>query len=202
MKLQLNWSSSMFGTDFYHLVASFVIYSILGWLVESIYMSICNKKLTNRGLAKGPFCPIYGFGATLGSLILKPFAGSYMALYISGAVIATAFEYFVGVLMIKFLGALWWDYDEKPYNYKGIICLESTLAWGFYAIGVVKFLNGFITRIVDRIEPSKMIAFMEIVFVIAVFDYTVKMVNIFHEPIVNTKDKVVKAYRNFHDRWF
>ena len=65
MKLQLNWSSSMFGTDFYHLVASFVIYSILGWLVESIYMSICNKKLTNRGLAKGPFVLFMGLGQPL-----------------------------------------------------------------------------------------------------------------------------------------
>ena len=125
-----------------------------------------------------------------------------MAIYLIGAIVATAFEYIVGVLMIKFLGALWWDYNEKPYNYKGIICLESTLAWGFYAIGVVKFLNGFIMRTIDKIEPSKMIAFMEIVFVIAVFDYTVKMFSIFHEPIVNTKEKVVKAYRNFHDRWF
>ena len=187
MKLQLNWSSSMFGTDFYHLVASFVIYSILGWLVESIYMSICNKKLTNRGLAKGPFCPIYGFGATLGSLILKPFAGSYMALYISGAIIATAFEYFVGVLMIKFLGALWWDYDNKPYNYKGIICLESTLAWGFYAIGVVEFLNKFLFKTVEKFEPSKVIIFMEVVLAIAVVDYIFRGISIARGKISGEK---------------
>ena len=51
------WTKEMFGTDVYHLVAAFIIYSMLGWLVESIYMSICNKKLTNRGFGKGPFCP-------------------------------------------------------------------------------------------------------------------------------------------------
>ena len=49
------WTKEMFGTDVYHLVAAFIIYSMLGWLVESIYMSICNKKLTNRGFGKGPF---------------------------------------------------------------------------------------------------------------------------------------------------
>ncbi|MDE5748781.1 MAG: putative ABC transporter permease, partial [Acetatifactor sp.] len=54
------WTKEMFGTDFYHLIAAFIVYSMLGWLVESIYMSFCNKKLTNRGFAKGPFCPIYG----------------------------------------------------------------------------------------------------------------------------------------------
>ena len=56
------WTKEMFGTDVYHLIAAFIVYSMLGWLVESIYMSFCNKKLTNRGFAKGPFCPIYGFG--------------------------------------------------------------------------------------------------------------------------------------------
>ena len=60
------WTKELFGTDIYHLVTAFVIYSILGWLVESIYMSFCNKKITNRGFAKGPFCPIYGFGAVIG----------------------------------------------------------------------------------------------------------------------------------------
>ena len=47
-------------TDLYHFVQWFIIYSFLGWLVESIYMSICNRKLTNRGFAFSPFCPIYG----------------------------------------------------------------------------------------------------------------------------------------------
>ncbi len=150
----------MFGTDFYHIVASFVIYSILGWFVESVYMSFCNKKITNRGFAKGPFCPIYGFGATFGNILMQPFAGSYMAVYLVGAVVATIFEYLVGVMMIKVLGDLWWDYNDKPYNFKGIICLESSIAWGFYAIGVVKFLNGFILRTIDKFDQSKVIVFL------------------------------------------
>ena len=41
------------GTDIYHLIACFIIYSIGGWVIESIYMSICNKKLTNRGFEIG-----------------------------------------------------------------------------------------------------------------------------------------------------
>ena len=62
------WDIQLFGMDLYHLVAAFVLYSMIGWLVESIYMSICEKKITNRGFARGPFCPIYGVGA-LGAVI-------------------------------------------------------------------------------------------------------------------------------------
>ena len=66
------WNYEILGTDIYHLLAAFVLYSILGWALESTYMSFCNHKLTNRGFGKGPFCPIYGFGGVLGYLILSP----------------------------------------------------------------------------------------------------------------------------------
>ena len=57
------WNRIIFGIDGYEVVMWFLTYSMMGWLVESIYMSFCNHKITNRGFAKGPFCPIYGFGA-------------------------------------------------------------------------------------------------------------------------------------------
>lgn len=202
MILNLDWSSPVLGTDFYHITVSFVLYSILGWFVESVYMSFCNKKITNRGFAKGPFCPIYGFGATLGCIALNPFKQSFMAVYLIGGILATVFEYFAGVLMIKALGALWWDYNNKPYNYKGIICLESSIAWGFYAIGVVEYLNDFIFGIVDKISNMHMIVFCEIALTLAVIDYIIRLSHIFHEPIDNAKERVVAVYRNFHDRWF
>ena len=95
------WTREIFGTDVYHLVSAFIIYSMLGWLVESIYMSFCNKKLTNRGFAKSPFCPIYGFGAVIGYLVLCPLQKNLFQLYLTGAVMATVFEFLVGKLMLS-----------------------------------------------------------------------------------------------------
>ena len=40
------WTTEIFGTDIYHLIAAFVVYSMLGWLVESIYMSFCNRTVS------------------------------------------------------------------------------------------------------------------------------------------------------------
>ena len=126
------------------IIECFVIYSILGWFVESVYMSICEKKITNRGFGFGPFCPIYGFGATIGAVILSPFRGSYVILYLVSAISATTFELIVGRLMQLSLGDFWWDYTKKPFNYDGIICLESTLGWGLYGIIVVKWLHPYV----------------------------------------------------------
>jgi len=162
------------------LVAAFVIYSMLGWLIESIYMSFCNRKLTNRGFGRGPFCPIYGFGGVCCYLILSPLRGNYLAIYFIGAALATIFEYLVGIGMIKFLGALWWDYNEKPFNYKGILCLESTIAWGFYAIGIVHYVHDFIYRMIDSVEMRVGIIFIQVILCLLVVDYIIRLLEVFH----------------------
>ncbi|MFQ9802231.1 MAG: putative ABC transporter permease [Clostridia bacterium] len=55
--------------------------------------------------------------------------------------------------MIYLFGSFWWDYSAKPFNYKGILCLESTLAWGVLAIVIVNFFHGFLVRTVASIIP-------------------------------------------------
>ena len=48
----------------------FVIYSILGWVYETILCSVKQKRFINRGFLNGPYCPIYGCGAVLDILLL------------------------------------------------------------------------------------------------------------------------------------
>ena len=177
------WSRELFGTDVYHLITAFVIYSMIGWLVESIYMSICNKKITNRGFAKGPFCPIYGFGAVLGNLLLTPFKFNPVLLYFVAAFLATSFEYIVGLGMIKFLGELWWDYNDKFMNYKGIICLESTIAWGFYGIGICYFLNDFLYGILDTWDSAIVTKVVMVILFIVIIDYIFQLAKVFDKDL-------------------
>lgn len=143
------YSVSIQDLDLYHIVSVFFIYSILGWVVESIYMSICNKKLTNRGFIKGPICPIYGGSATVIYFLLYPLKGNYIAIYFVGVIVSTAIEYFVAQIMLYIFGEVWWDYNEKPFNYKGIICLESSIAWGFYCVMLFGFLQKISMAFVD-----------------------------------------------------
>ena len=143
------WTRTLFNTDLYHIVHWFLIYSILGWIVESIYMSVCNKKLTNRGFVKGPICPIYGVGALTVYFLLRPFSGDYFLLYVLGCAIPTALEYLTAQLMLSVFGEVWWDYSEKPYNYKGILCLESSIVWGFYTVLLFVFLQRGVEAIVN-----------------------------------------------------
>ncbi|MDE6607531.1 MAG: putative ABC transporter permease, partial [Lachnospiraceae bacterium] len=186
----------------YHLVSAFIIYSILGWLVESIYMSFCNRKLTNRGFARGPFCPIYGFGGVLGYLILHPLHKNLVALYIVGALLATAFEVLVGKFMIRALGELWWDYNEKPCNYKGIICLESTVAWGFYAVIIITFLHGKIIGFIDRYDLDFGIIACRIILLLVAVDYCIQLYKALHVQLKAQREKLIDKYQTFKARWY
>jgi len=196
------WTREIFGTDVYHLVAAFLIYSMLGWLVESIYMSICNRKLTNRGFSKGPFCPIYGFGAVVGYLILHPLAGSYVKLYLVGALLATIFEFIVGKLMIRLFGELWWDYNEKPCNYKGIICLESTVAWGFYAVIIIMFLNSKVMGFIDYYSYETGLRACKIVLAVATVDFMYHLLAALHIDIRKYSEKLADRYHAFKARLY
>ena len=143
------WTRGILGTDLYHIVQWFLIYSMLGWLVESIYMSVCNRKLTNRGFMRGPMCPIYGLGALTVYFLLRPVCHNIFLLYFSGALVATSLEYVTAKIMLRIFGEVWWDYSQKPFNYKGILCLESTIAWGFYTLGLFLFLHKGVEYIVN-----------------------------------------------------
>ena len=145
------WNRIIFGIDGYEVVMWFLTYSMMGWLVESIYMSFCNHKITNRGFAKGPFCPIYGFGALPVFFILRPYSDNSILLFFLGSFLATTLEFLTALVMKRIFGEIWWDYHEKPFNYRGIICLESSIAWGFYTLFLFMFLQNIVAAFVAMI---------------------------------------------------
>lgn len=145
------WNRIIFGIDGYEVVMWFLTYSMMGWLVESIYMSFCNHKITNRGFAKGPFCPIYGFGALTVFFILCPYSDNSILLFFLGSFLATTLEFLTALVMKRIFGEIWWDYHEKPFNYRGIICLESSIAWGFYTLFLFMFLQNIVAAFVAMI---------------------------------------------------
>lgn len=145
------WNRIIFGIDGYEVVMWFLTYSMMGWLVESIYMSFCNHKITNRGFAKGPFCPIYGFGVLTVFFVLRPYSDNSILLFFLGSFLATTLEFLTALVMKRIFGEIWWDYHEKPFNYRGIICLESSIAWGFYTLFLFMFLQNIVAAFVAMI---------------------------------------------------
>lgn len=129
------------GMNISQLVVWFFIYSFFGWAMECVVIRKEKGYWENRGFAKLPFCVIYGFGTFIALNIFKPIQDNVVLLYVAGAIGATMFEYLTALLMGKLFGEVWWDYSDKKFNYKGVLCLESTIGWGFLALFIFGFLN-------------------------------------------------------------
>ena len=115
----------------------FIIYSLIGYIAECIFVSVENKKPTNRGFLCGPICPIYGVGGLLMAFFLKDYKGDYIALFVLGALLATVIEYITGWALEKLFHNKWWDYSKNKFNVNGRICLLNAVLFGIGAIAVV-----------------------------------------------------------------
>ena len=153
-----------FGLTFYEgvhssadVVNAFFVYSFCGWVMECFVIRRETGRWENRGFVHLPLCIIYGFGAMIGYAMLQPISHNYVLLYLAGSFLATVFEYLTGRLMLRLFGRLWWDDSHKPLNYHGILCLESTVAWGAIAVLVFALVHrmvfGLVTRVPDPAAP-------------------------------------------------
>lgn len=126
----------------------FFIYCFFGWIFESTYVSLCKHRFVNRGFMRGPFLPLYGSGAILMLFVSIPVENHLVLVYLAGCIAATALEYVTGVCMEKLFKVRYWDYSKQKFNYKGQICLSSTLAWGGLTIFLLKVIHPPIERFV------------------------------------------------------
>lgn len=142
------------GLSFYYIISWFFIYSFLGWVWESAYVSIKSRKLVNRGFVNGPLCTIYGAGAVTIYLILRPLRENLALLYLGGVVVATALEYITGWIMETVFHTRWWDYSDKKFNLHGYISLASSLLWGVFSVLLFKLLQPFVSWITSLYPQS------------------------------------------------
>ena len=123
----------------YDYLLYFLVFSFLGWCAEVVFYIFKTGKLVNRGLAKGPFCPIYGVGICLCRWLLGS-VESFILLVIFSMAIATAVELAVGFIMDRAVGRRLWDYSGERGNILGYVCPRFSLIWGVVCAITLKII--------------------------------------------------------------
>lgn len=172
------WSVTLFGKPFFEIYAYFMIYSFLGWAMESAFVSVGQKKWINRGFINGPLCPIYGTGALLVLLTLEPIKDNKIALFFGAILIASLVEYAVGFILEKLFQATWWDYSQMPFNIKGRVCLERSVEWGVLCLFVVRVVQPFIQRFVLAVPRALGEAVGSVLLIYLAVDTTITVLQI------------------------
>lgn len=121
----------------------FLVYSFLGWVLETAAGTIKKKRFTNRGFTTGPFCGVYGTAAVLMAAALQELRENPVFLFLGCAAVATAVEWITGKTLERLNRKKWWDYSEKRWNFDGYICLSYSVLWGILGFVAVRWGDDF-----------------------------------------------------------
>ncbi len=154
----------------YKCIILFFIYSVLGWIVESIYSSILQKKVVDRGFLIGPYCPIYGFGAIIGIAYLTQYKENPLTIFFLGIVIASISEYITSYLMEKIFKARWWDYSNQKFNVNGRICGKNAILFGICSLVVIYLSQPPIENMLLKANPKTLMILSIIIATIFITD--------------------------------
>jgi uncharacterized membrane protein len=139
---------------FYELISYFIIYSFMGWSLETSVIFIQYGYIEERGFIFGPFCIIYGFGMLLLIILPKPIRNKTLLYFIFSTILITALEYFTGFALEAIFNKRWWDYSHLPLNLNGYICFRISILWGILATTVSKYFHPRLEILVKKFNTA------------------------------------------------
>ena len=138
--------------------AWFVVYSMVGWIWESTYCTIVERRWQNRGFLYGPVCPIYGTGI-VGIMLLwhralqSGHALTWYQVFLVVMVGSAVLEYVTHWALEKLFHAYWWDYSNMPLNLNGRICLPASVFFGLGGLLICYVLYEPTVRAIAAADP-------------------------------------------------
>ena len=137
---------------------TFLLYSILGFLLETIRSFLVNSKFTS-GILYGPWTPIYGIGIVI-VILISNYLFSHLHLsrwletfitFIIITLVLTLLEWIGGVLIEKIFHVVFWDYSKEALSIGKYISLSKSLIWGVGSIIFIYVLKPLLEGLIKHI---------------------------------------------------
>ena len=189
------------GISIWRILAYFVVYSVAGFIIETIFGLLTKGVLESRkSFLYGPFCSIYGLGAVLMILPLQKYKKNNYTLFFAGFFIGSIIEYMVSLVGELIFHIKWWDSSDQMFNINGRICVLFSRFWGWLAIYLMSDINPRIDKFIDFVKSKIPANYMKTVIIFSIlflsFDlgitvYALQMfsVRIIHENNLNVSNK-------------
>lgn len=149
----------------------FILGSFLGFVVETLWCFIKNKKIESRkGLIYGHFIPVYGIAVIFITLAVDLFkTQSNFNVFAITFIICLLVEYICSFLQEKIFGTKSWDYKNYPLNINGRINLIYILLFSFLGLVWVKIYPVFLESIYSILNYFKLYEIVSIIFIVFMF---------------------------------
>ena len=195
---------TVMGISLWRLMAYFIIYSIVGFFIETLYGLITKGVIESRqSFLYGPFCAIYGVGAVFMIPLLQKFKKNNYTLFFSGMIIGSLIEYVISLIGDFIFHIKWWDYSNMPFNINGRICLAFAFFWGILAVYLMGYLNPKIDKMIDKIKEKispkvlKTICVLSIIFIFFDFLITSFALKMFFTRVVTEYNIELAAHNEY-----
>ena len=199
------------GMTLYQILWYFMIYSVIGWMIEVSYHAITLGKVVNRGFLNGPVCPVYGSGVLMVLFVLfidgQLFGfetdlqkASTLGLFVVGIIFASLIELIAGFALDRLFHARWWDYRDRKFNLNGYICLEFSIIWGLGIAFVLRVVQPSIEGVVSLIPHIAGIILLVVFYLTFACDMTLTVLTIlkFNKQLKQMQD-LEAAIRHLSD---
>lgn len=147
----------MYEYSWYQWLLFFYFYCLIGWIIESAYVSLKSFHFVNRGFLRLPLLPLYGSGAILMLFLSLPVKGNLFLVFLFGMIGASILEYATGSIMERLFKMKYWDYSNNPFNINGYICLGTSIAWGFLTLLLTEVVHRPLEWLVLRFHATECI---------------------------------------------
>ena len=130
------------------------LFSLFGWVLESVYRSVYARKFINPGFLFGPYLPIYGITSLFCYLSLTGLqelgVPMLIRVFMAGSII-TLMELLVGLYFLTLFKIRLWDYSDSKYNFMGLITLRYSIYWALIVLFYEVFFSGWLPLLLERL---------------------------------------------------
>lgn len=156
------------------LLAYFIIYSIVGFIIETIFGILTKGVLESRkSFIIGPFCSIYGLGAVIMILALQKFKKNNYTLFFGGFLVGSIIEYVVSLIGETIFHVVWWDYSDMAFNINGRICVAFSMFWGILAIYLITHFNPKVDKFLEKFSYKQLKKAVIIIMIFLMIDMVI-----------------------------
>ena len=153
----------------------FMIYSVIGWLIEIVAVGTEKKKFINRGFMIGPYLPIYGSSSIIMIFYLNHYKDNIITVFLLAVIVCSIMEYLVSYIMEKMFNARWWDYSTRKFNINGRVCLTNAFAFGLLGVLLIYIVNPFLEEILFKLNDNVLILISLWLFVVFITDLVISL---------------------------
>lgn len=164
----------------YYYFNCFWIYSIIGFILETIFYNIFNWS-GESGILYGPWTPLYGFGSIIIISTTKYIFKNYkhnkflklILVFLFNAILLSLIELIGGLLIEKLFQITWWDYSNHKYHLGKYVCLDMSLLWGLSSVILIYIIKPLFDKIITKIPKLVGVLFSSIILI----DFIITIIN-------------------------